>query len=82
MEIVDVMCCAECDSPLVMISGRGSYCLSCKFTPSMQDTYIQKDWFKNRNKTCSVGGCNNYVIIEQTGHCETHTQSTKTFRSI
>ena len=37
-----VLCCVECEKPLEVVSGGGSYCIRCKFSPSLQDTYLQK----------------------------------------
>jgi len=39
------LCCVECDQPLAVVLssnvvGNGSYCTSCKFHPTMQDTYL------------------------------------------
>ena len=36
-----ILHCAECDNPLMTTTGRGSYCLHCGFSPSMQDTYFK-----------------------------------------
>ncbi len=36
-----ILHCAECDNPLNITTHRGSYCLTCEFTPSMQDTYFK-----------------------------------------
>jgi hypothetical protein len=33
-----VLCCAECDTPVVTTTGGGSHCLHCDYPPSMQDT--------------------------------------------
>lgn len=41
-EVTMVLMCAECDSLLKVIEGRGSYCTNCNFSPSMQDTYFKK----------------------------------------
>jgi len=38
-----ILHCAECDKPLNLTTHRGSYCLNCEFTPSMQDTYFKRD---------------------------------------
>jgi RNase P subunit RPR2 len=40
MSEIRVLCCTECDTPLVTTEGRGSYCLHCDYPPSMQDTYF------------------------------------------
>ena len=43
-----ILHCAECEQPLnvleeiIGIKEYGSYCLNCEFTPSLQDTYLQK----------------------------------------
>lgn len=37
-----VLCCADCDKPVVTTEGRGSYCLHCDYAPSMQDTHFRR----------------------------------------
>lgn len=32
-----VLCCDECKKPLAALNGGGYHCLSCNFSPSMQD---------------------------------------------
>ena len=38
----DVLCCAECETPLTFESGGGARCVPCGYYPSMQDTFIKK----------------------------------------
>ena len=35
-----ILCCAECERPLATTHEGGSYCTSCNYAPSMQDTFI------------------------------------------
>jgi len=37
-----ILHCTECNNPLNITAHRGSYCLQCEFTPSMQDTYFKE----------------------------------------
>lgn len=34
------LCCAECEKPLRVTMGEGSYCIHCGYPPSMQDTVL------------------------------------------
>lgn len=44
------MHCAECENPLDIqwvyrhnaITGFGGYCITCDYTPSLQDTYLSR----------------------------------------
>lgn len=38
--VKQILCCTECDKPLAVTEGLGSYCLNCDFHPSMQDTFL------------------------------------------
>ena len=44
----DVLCCAECEQPLATTHGGGSWCTTCNYPPSMQDTFIMR--------VCRCGG--------------------------
>lgn len=46
-----ILHCAECDNPLMTTTGRGSYCLHCGFSPSMQDTYFKDIKVTEKNKS-------------------------------
>lgn len=46
----DVLCCAECDNPLhIDPTTGGASCVPCKYSPSMQDTFISR-----RCPSCNV----------------------------
>ncbi len=49
MPTVQILHCADCNNPLMITTGRGSFCPHCNFTPSMQDTY-----FKTMNLSTEV----------------------------
>ncbi|MEY4744800.1 MAG: hypothetical protein RL272_745 [Candidatus Parcubacteria bacterium] len=38
----NVLCCAECGRPLDIDSRGGGWCASCRYQPSMQDTFIMR----------------------------------------
>ena len=35
--VTHTLCCDVCEKPLAVTKDSGSYCLNCKFYPSMQD---------------------------------------------
>jgi len=35
-----VLCCVECENPLRVTDGGGSYCEYCDFHPMMSDTFL------------------------------------------
>lgn len=37
----DVLCCAECDTPVTYTDDGGFHCEPCGYSPSMQDTYFR-----------------------------------------
>lgn len=65
MSEIHVLCCAECDTPVVTTEGRGSYCLHCGYAPSMQDTHFRPARTGNEDQATRI----DYVCSE----CGVHT---------
>gem|GEM_PF-2812203 len=42
-----VLCCNECQKPLAVTLGRGTYCEHCDYHPSMQDIFL---WYFSDKK--------------------------------